>query len=287
MASIVFVTDSTAGLKASFAQENNIQVVPLYMQTEDSIYRDGVDLTAKDFYELLPSLNKLPTTSQPSVGDFVSVYSELIEKGAEAIVSVHIPSGISGTTNSARLAAEQFPKTRIEIIDMTCPCAAAQLAIEAGVRANLAGESVDAVVKAVEAVSESHGTVFMVDTLEYLHKGGRIGGASALVGSVLKFKPLLYFNDRKIDAIGRERGAEKALDAMLRIMDGWMPKDEPLKAVMMVAQSEDRAERILQKASGILNIVEVDTAWLSPVIGAHVGPGCLGMCCCPMDKLHI
>ena len=287
MASIVFVTDSTAGLKASFTQENNIQVVPLYMQTEDSIYRDGVDLTAKDFYELLPSLNKLPTTSQPSVGDFVSVYSELIEKGAEAIVSVHISSGISGTTNSARLAAEQFPKTRIEIIDMTCPCAAAQLAIEAGVRANLAGESVDAVVKAVEAVSESHGTVFMVDTLEYLHKGGRIGGASALVGSVLKFKPLLYFNDRKIDAIGRERGAEKALDAMLRIMDGWMPKDEPLKAVMMVAQSEDRAERILQKASGILNIVEVDTAWLSPVIGAHVGPGCLGMCCCPMDKLHI
>ena len=74
---------------------------------------------------------------------------------------------------------------------------------------------------------------------------------------------------------------------MLKIMDGWMPKDEPLKAVMMVAQSEDRAERILQKASGILNIVEVDTAWLSPVIGAHVGPGCLGMCCCPMDKLHI
>jgi DegV family protein with EDD domain len=284
MSTIAIVSDSTASLSEAYVRAHGIHVVPLYLRIDDATYRDGVDISPSAFYERLPRCSVLPTTSQPSVGDFAAVYRQALAGGAAGIISVHLSSGISGTVNSARLAAEQLPDAAIEIVDTQCAAAAQQIVIEAVVAAVERGAGfAEACGVAQRAVAEQR-TVFTVDTLEYLYKGGRIGGAAALFGSLLQFKPLLHFEEGKITALERVRKATRAVQRMVEIMEGWMPAGEPVRAVIMQAACPERAGALegLLRASRI-PIAEADIVPLSPVIGTHVGNGTLGICCLPMS----
>jgi len=281
MSSVAFVSDSTASLSSEFVDQYGITVVPLYVRFGEEIFRDGVDITSEEFYARLPHCKELPSTSQPSVGDFVDAYSTLVERGADEIISVHISSAISGTVNSARLAAEQVKEARITVIDTECAVAAHNLALQAGVQAASNGADYEQSVEAVRRVVASQKTIFMVDTLEYLYKGGRIGGAEAFFGSLLQFKPLLYFNDGRIDALERVRKSKRSLLRMTDIMCEWMGPDEPVRLITMHAACPDRIQTVVDLLKERVSVASQESVPLSPVIGAHVGNGCLGICCCP------
>jgi len=283
MSKTVVLADSCAGLSQEYAAQHHVRIMPLYLVIDGKTYRDGIDITSAEFYERLPKCTNLPTTSQPSVGDFVAVYRELIDAGATDIVSIHISSGISGTVNSALTALQEIEGARIEVIDTQCASAAEVAVIQAAVNAIDRGLDMDGVVAAARNAVALQRTVFTVDTLEYLYKGGRIGGAAALFGSLLQFKPLLYFVDGKITALERVRTAAKALPRMVEVIGEWLGKTEPLRVIVMQAACMERAEELSALIRRELNVADLETVALAPVIGAHVGNGTLGLCCCPVS----
>lgn len=285
MSRIAIISDSTASLRDDVVQRYGIYVVPLYIHIGDQTLRDGVDITPERFYERLPHTTPLPTTSQPSVGDFTAVYRRAVQDGADAIISIHLSSGISGTVNSAQLAAQEVEGARIEIVDTANAAAAHQLAVEAAAQAVADGADLEETLRTVRAVLHRNRTIFTVDTLEYLYKGGRIGGAAALLGSVLQFRPLLYFKDGRIDALERVRRSGRALARMVEIMEGWLEPEVPVKAVLMHAAAMDRVRELEGLIQGRLPVAQAEVVPLTPVIGTHVGNGTVGMCCCPMELL--
>jgi len=287
MSFTALVSDSTAGLSQEFVEKHGIRVVPLYIQMGDTTYRDQVDITAQEFYERLPHCTPLPTTSQPSAGDLATVYRKLVDQGATAIISVHISSGISGTVSSAHTAAEGIDGVPIEVIDTQTASAAHMLAVEAGARALADGASFEDAVAAIRGVLEAQRIAFSVDTLEYLYKGGRIGGAAALLGSVLQFRPLLYFKEGKIDALERVRTSKRALRRMAELMAEWLGADEPVYAVAIEAACKDRSQTLLNLVQECMNVADARIQTLTPVLGAHVGNGTVGLCCCPVSALHL
>jgi DegV family protein with EDD domain len=281
MAFTALVSDSTAGLSEEFVQEYGIRTIPLYLHVGDKTFRDRVDITPEAYYEQLPHLPTLPTTSQPSVGDFTALYQELIAQGATGIISVHLSSGISGTVNSATLAKEQIQGVPIEVIDTQSASAAHMLAVEAGARALRAGASQAEAVAIIREVLMTQYLVFTVDTLEYLYKGGRIGGASALIGSLLQFKPILGFKEGKIAALERVRTTSRAAARLIELEKEHFGPSEPLHVAVMQATCPERAEALVTLARENLNVVSARINVLTPVIGTHSGPGTLGLSCCP------
>jgi DegV family protein with EDD domain len=283
---IGIVSDSTASLPEETAKKYDIRIVPLYVKVGDKTYRDRVDITPEEFYKLLPGASPLPTTSQPSAGDFVVVYRELVNQGVAGIISIHLSSGISGTVNSAHLAAEQVKDVPIAIIDTQCAVGAHLLTVEATAQALQGGADFQAAVAVANKVIERQRTVFCLDTLEYLYKGGRIGGAAALVGSLLQFKPLLYFKDGKIDVLERVRKSSRSLARMVEVMQEWLGNEEPLETVVMHADALDRAETLATLVRGRLDVANLRITWVTPVIGTHAGPGTMGLCCCPVSAMR-
>jgi DegV family protein with EDD domain len=283
MSTIAIVSDSTAGLAPDFVERHGIRVVPLYLKIGEQVYRDGVDIGQEEFYRRLPQSDTLPTTSQPSAGDFAKVYGELAEQGVKQIISVHLSAEISGTINSANLAAQQVQGVQVEIVDTRSAAAAHQLTVEVAAQQVQAGAAFEDVVAAARRVVEAQRIVFTVDTLEYLYKGGRIGGAAKLLGSLLKFKPLLYFNDGRVDALERVRTSTRALARMAEVMAEWLGSEEPLQAVVMDAAATDRAVALAEMLPNYVNVVNVRVAAVPPVLGAHGGPGMVGLCCCPVS----
>lgn len=281
MSFTALVCDSTAALSEEFVERYGIRVVPLYIQIDGATYRDGVDITAEEFYRRLPHCTTLPTTSQPSAGDFGGVYRDLVEQGATGIISIHLSSGISATVNSAHVAATEIDSVPIEIVDTQSASAAHTLVVEAGAWALEAGATMEEALVPIRQVIEQQKIVFSVDTLEYLYKGGRIGGAAALVGSLLQFKPLLYFNDGIIAALERVRTSRRALMRMVELMAGWMGDEEPVRAVAIEAACKDRGEALAELVRQRMNVTDLRLDTLTPVLGTHVGNGTVGLCCCP------
>jgi DegV family protein with EDD domain len=287
MSFIGLVSDSTPGLSDDYvAQHENLRVVPLYLKMGDETLRDGVDIKADEFYRRLPQMSTLPTTSQPSAGDFQTCYQELVNAGASGIVSIHLSSGISGTINSATLATQEID-VPVEIVDTQSAAASHLMAVEAAQRAILSGASLEEVAAVAKNVSEQQRIVFAVETLEYLYKGGRIGGAAALVGSLLQMKPLLYFRDGHIDALEKVRTSKRALQRMVELMGEWMDGKGPLQVMVMHAAAPERAEELVAVVEKNLSIGSLRTLLVPPVLGAHAGPGTLGICCCPISVLGI
>ena len=281
MSSTALVSDSTAGLSEDFVRRHDISVVPLYLKIGETTYRDGLDITPDEFYARLPNCDVLPTTSQPSVGDFEQVYGQLAEQGVTDIISIHLSSEISGTVNSANQAASQMRGLRIEVVDTLCAAGAHRLAVETGAGCLECGASFEETVAAVMRVVDHQRTLFVVDTLEYLYKGGRIGGAAALVGSLLQFKPLLCIREGKVDALERVRVSGRALRRMVDIMGDWLGSEGPLQAMVMHAACLEEAESLAELLPQRLDVANVRIMALPPVLGAHVGNGTLGLCCCP------
>ncbi len=280
MQKIALVTDSTAYLTPTLIARYQVHVIPLYLYFEDQTYRDGVDIDTATFFRLLRRSSTLPTTSQPSLGDFLSLYRKLSEV-AETIISIHISSGISGTVTTAEMARqalmeEMASPPRIEIIDSRSTAAGLALLVTAAGRAIAIGRSVDEVVATVRSIAERMEVFFVVDTLTYLHKGGRIGGAAALVGSMLQIKPILCLREGKIDLLERARTTRRARRRLLELVEA-RAGDRPIHAAVIHADALSAAEMIRRRVASRVDCRELLLLELSPAIATHVGPGTVGL----------
>lgn len=276
MSNIAIITDSTANLSADYVSEHNIRVVPLKIHWEEETLLDGVDIAPDAFYQRLKNASKLPTTSQPSLHDFLQLYNDAA-KDNDGIIVLLISSGISGTVASATSAANEFNAKPVRVIDSRSTSAGLALVVQAVVKAAEDGQDLNSLVELAEDTAKKTSIYFMVDTLEYLHKGGRIGGAARFFGAALNIKPILYLNEEgKIDTLEKVRTKHQALNRLLELAkeksNGKKTHARIIHAFVPEAADEFNVRLQDQVDCSTTGIVD-----LSPVIGAHVGPGTIGL----------
>ncbi|MDD3824681.1 MAG: DegV family protein [Anaerolineaceae bacterium] len=274
---IKIVTDSTAYLPQSIVEKNDLRVVPLCVHFGDKTYREGVDLSNGEFYTRLKEAPVLPTTSQPSAGEFYEVFSELVAQGHE-IVTLTISSRLSGTWNSAMAAKEMMPDAKISVIDSLSTSVGLMLMIEAAVNARNAGASREEIVQQVEEIKKKMHLFFVVDTLEYLAKGGRIGNAKAFLGTLLKVKPILFLKDGAIEPLEQVRSKRKAQARMVDLVAECMGGDGKGARIALVDALVPEESAVLAKEiHERLGCEPLYLTQLGPVIGTHTGPGVVGV----------
>jgi len=276
MSKIAIVTDSTAYLPAELNQQYNIQIIPLTVIFGDESFRDGVDLSPAAFYTRLQQSERMPTTSQVTVGAFKELYGLLAQGGYDTL-TITISAKLSGTVDSARQAAQILPDANIEIVDSLSTTLDQGLVVLAAARAVEAGASLAEAKQVAEEARDRSGVVFAVDTLEFLHRGGRIGGAKRLLGTVLNIKPILQIKDARVDTLEQTRTRKKSLNRLVEIVAERVAGKSNLRLGVSHANSQEDAQRVLEMASARLNPVETMVAELSPVIGTHVGPGTVSL----------
>jgi DegV family protein with EDD domain len=268
------VVDSTADFPEAAERFPNWRMVPLYVRFGDESYRDYVELGPHDFYERLRVAPTPPTTSQPTPGDFAAAYAELA--GYERIFSVHIPQTLSGTIQSARVAAEELGDKVRPIDSGTASAAIAMLgfAIQRRLERGTTDEEVDAL---VERFKERAGLLFTVDTLEFLQRGGRIGRAAKFAGQLLNVKPILTIEDGEVVPLKRVRGAAKAFAEFQRQFTEETADGESLRVGIAHADAQDRAEQLRKMVAGERPHAQVEiVTTLGAVVGTHAGPGTVG-----------
>jgi DegV family protein with EDD domain len=275
---VAVVTDSTSYLPRELVAARGIHEVSLYV-SDGAGQRRELDISDyARFYDDLRAASDLPTTSQPSIGDFEAVYEPLLAAGAD-VVSVHISGGISGTIESARQAAAEVagrhPGRRIEVVDSTVSAGALGLVVLAGARSAETAGDVDAVVGAANAAIAAMQFWFAVDTLEYLRRGGRIGSAQAWLGGALKIKPILTL-DGQITPIERVRTSRRAFERMVEFLQS-RHADGADAWVVQHVQSPEVADRLVEQGRAIFGSEPAFVSEVGPVIGAHVGPGLVGV----------
>jgi DegV family protein with EDD domain len=246
------------------------------VQWGDKTYLDGVDISPAEFYARLESAKSLPTTSQPSPDDFRKVFDRLVPE-YDSILVILISSGVSGTVASALSAAAEFSALPVEVIDTRLAAGSQALVVLAAARALEQGASLEEAAEVARRAIENMHIFFIVDTLEYLHKGGRIGGASRYMGTLLDIKPVLFLNpEGKIDALEKVRTRRKALDRLVElIVDNAGSK--PAHLCVFHAAALEAAQEVMERASIQMNCRESLLLDLGPAIGTHVGPGTIGM----------
>jgi DegV family protein with EDD domain len=279
---IRIVTDSAATLPAGIAEQYNIEVVPLYVKVGQDTYREGINLSDEEFFARLPSANPLPTTSQPSPADFENVYRPIIEAGDE-ILSIHISSPLSGTYNSARNAIMAMDNPPISVVDTLSVSPGTSLIVIAAARMAQAGKSREEIVAKCEELAQQVLLVLTLDTLEYLRKGGRIGGAQAFLGGLLRVKPVIYLKDGKLQPGERARSRRKAIEQLVE-MEKQRFGNQPLWVIVAQANANDLNELEAQARSG-LNVQELWHCNIGPVVSTHTGPNALGIAAIPAPQM--
>lgn len=286
MPSVAVATDSTNYLPRALADSEGIHQVSLYVgwqgQPERELEMDGFE----DFYERLRRDPELPTTSQPSIGDFLAVWEPLLE-GGQDIVSVHLAGGISGTFEAARqahgLLTERGLGDRVEVIDGETACGGVGLLVLAAAAAARSGADKDAVAARVRETRKALQIWFCLDTLDYLRRGGRVGKAQAWLGGTLKIKPILSL-EYEITPVERVRTAGRAFERMVqyaqelhdRGADGW---------VVQHIQAPEQAQRLIDRCLEVFDSEPVFTSEVGPVIGTYTGPGLIGVGAIPRTLL--
>jgi DegV family protein with EDD domain len=274
---IVVVTDSTAYISKTVLGDFDIPVIPLWLIWGNERFRDGVDIDPPTFYGRLPGAKVFPTTSQPSTGEFVEFFQR-VGQGAEAVVAVLISSRFSGTVTSAMTAKNQLPDMDIRVVDSLSTSMGLGFGALAAARAAAAGKTVEETVAAAEKVCDGMNVMFAVDTLEYLHRGGRIGGAKRLLGTALNLKPLLYLVDGRIEALASVRTKRKAVARMLAIAEERLGGKRMAEAAVLDVDCPEEGYSIAQMMKERFGLSMVHQAQVSPAIGSHVGPGTVGVC---------
>ena len=275
MSRIAVVTDSTAYLPPELVAQYGIYVMPQQLIWGDETFLDGVTMDPPTFYERLSRSADIPTTSQASAGEFADLFAEAA-RNADGIVGVFISTELSGTVASALTARESLPHLPIEVVDSRSTTMGLGFVALAAARAAAKGRGLAEVAAAARELVPRVNVFFVVETLEYLHQGGRIGGASRLLGSALRIKPLLHLTGGRIDALGRVRTKRKAVERMLEVMAGRVG-DAPVHAAVIHANAPEEATRLREQVRERFSYAELHLADLSPVIGTHVGPGTVGV----------
>lgn len=272
---VAIVIDSTAFIPQETLEQYPIHVIPLNLHWGKESQLDGVDITVDEFYERLQQEASLPTTSQPSAGRFLEFFNKVAEE-AESIVGIFISSDLSGTYASAHAAVDMLGDFPIEIVDCRSTSLVQGILALIAARAAESGKDYKEVADTVRRLVPHTRLMFVVDTLEYLHKGGRIGGARHLLGSVLSIKPLLSVVDGRIEPLASVRTKKKAVKRLLEIAREDTAGMQKLHVGVIHASAPEEGEALCRQVAEQLAPQELMLSQLSPVVGAHVGPGAVG-----------
>ncbi len=274
MANIALVTDSTAYLTPDQIYHYQIHVVPLSIVFGDQVYREGVDITATEFYERLQAGEALPTTSQPPIGEFVTVFEKLLADHDE-VMCLLLSDKLSGTYRSAVSAAEMVDSARIHVVDSGIASYGIAGPLMDGAELASRGGTVADILNLWNRQLANMHAYFVLDTLEYLHKGGRIGGAAAAFGALLQIKPILTLVDGRIDLFEKVRTHRRAMENMAAQLEAVAAEGAPLKLAVVHSHRLDDAIALHDELVSRYPTMEVTISELGPVIGAHTGPGVL------------
>mgnify|MGYP001336131414 FL=1 len=267
------VTDSSADLPADLVQQHGITVLPCYVVVDDQPLKDGVDIMPDDFYRRLQADGRFPTTAQPTVADFQEVYRGLAGQG-DQVVSVHVSGKLSGTLNSAEQAKASIDGAEIELIDSQLASIPLGLAVlDAAAIASEGGSLQEVAEKVRQGLGLHHG-LFALDTLEYLHKGGRIGKARAFMGSILHVKPILRLQDGEAHPVERPRNRERAMRRLVELASELAPVR---RLAVIYSTDADRMATLKQDLTGLLPADQIIEARFGSTLGTYIGPDALGV----------
>ena len=277
MSKIALVTDSTCSMPKELIEKYNINVVPQVLIWGKETFEDGVNITPSEFYTRIKTATVMPSTTQVTVASFLEIYQQLLDQDYQ-ILSILVSTKLSGTVNSAVQAKSMLPPDApIEIIDSNSTAMAMGFHVLTVARAIKQGANMAECVALAQKASLATGVFFAVDTLEFLHRGGRIGGATRFMGTLLNFKPILELRDGRVEASERVRTRRKSLDRMVELTVEQIGKRTPVRLSSLHANAPEDAQYVLEAASAKLNPIEVVYSEVSPVVGVHAGPGVVGL----------
>jgi DegV family protein with EDD domain len=275
---IGFVTDSTADVPADLAGHHGIEIVPALVNIGSNSYLDGIEISRENFYARLPDLNPPPTTSSPSVGSFQERYEKLLQAGADFVISIHPPNNLSGIFNAARLAAEAFGQ-RVKVLD------SGQISLGLGFQVILAAEAaahgaiLDEVTALMNSVRQRVRLAALLDTIEYIHRSGRVSWAVAKIGTILRLQPLVELRYGIVHRLGQARTRLQGIERLKDALNSWGQLE---RVAVLHTNAESAARQLLEEVKSKVPVqpllVNVTTA-----IGAHVGPNGLGFTAVPLQ----
>jgi DegV family protein with EDD domain len=278
MSKVAIVTDSTAYLPTGELSKYSITVTPQILIWGDETFLDGVDIQPDEFYRKLKTAKIMPTTSQVAIVTMKTTFEKLIEAGYD-VLGIFLSAKLSGTMDSATKALEMLPKAadKIAIVDSNTTSMAMGFHVLAAARAASSGANLADCRKIAETARQHTGVFFVVDTLEFLRRGGRIGGAQAMIGSALNLKPILELRDGRIESAEKVRTKGKAIHRMIELVVEQIGSRTPVRLATLHANAEAEARSALEEAAAMVNPIEKILASVSPVIGSHAGPGTVGL----------
>lgn len=276
MSKVALVSDSTANIPKNLIEKYQITVIPQILVWDNETFLDGIDIQPDEFYTRLKTAKVMPTTSQASPKSFRDTYERLLEQDYE-ILTVVVSAQLSGTMDSAIQAKETLPGAPIEIVDSCSVAMASGFQLLAAARAAETGASL-AECKAIAEKARQHtGVVFAVDTLEFLHRGGRIGGGARLLGTALNLKPILEVTGGRVEPVDRVRTRRKSIVRLLEIIEERIKDRQPIRLATLHANAYEEAREILEIADRRFNSIESVFSEVSPVVGTHTGPRTVGL----------
>lgn len=277
MSKVALVTDSTSYIPQDMVEKYNITVIPQVLIWGEETYRDGIDIQPEEFYNRLSKASVMPSTSQAMPSAFINVFNELLNKDQE-VLAVLISEKLSGTLASAIQAKSMLPEgAPVELVDSkTTSMAMGFLVLEAA-RAAEEGASLSEIKEFVEKNLDKTGIFVTVDTLEFLHRGGRIGGGARFLGAALNIKPILELVDGKLEACERVRTRSRALNRVVELVEERIGGRKPIHLASLHANCPEDAKLVVDRLNERLEVKENLVSTVSPVVGTHVGPGTVGI----------
>jgi DegV family protein with EDD domain len=279
MSKVAVVTDSTSYIPEEMLSGLPIYSLPLQVIWDGKVYLDNVDIHPREFYERLQTAKVMPTTSQATPAAFTKMYGQLLEEGYD-VFSIHISGKLSGTLDSAHQARDQYPGANIELFDSLTTAMALGFQSLLVAKAAKEGATLKECVELATQARANSDVYFVVSTLEFLKRGGRIGGAQAFLGTALNLKPILTVKEGRIEAMERVRTMSKALDRLADIVEQAIDGRKPLHLATLHANAENEAVALLDRCAarvGSENVTDAVLSEVSPTIGTHTGPGTVGV----------
>jgi DegV family protein with EDD domain len=273
---IAIITDSSASLPDQLKEELGIQVIPLWLIWDEQCYRDGIDIDSHSFYQRLKGSASLPSSTQPTIEEFKDLFQKcsLTYTGAVCVLA---SSRISGTVDSAMAARKLQPDFPVSVVDSGFSAMGQGLIAASAARAAAAGRSLEEVTQIAESTRDQTNLLFVVDTLEYLHKGGRIGGAKKLLGTALNIKPILHFQEGLIQPLSQARTKKKAIEELLNITAKRLGSKKMGEAGVVHVDCLEEGRNLAEQVRSRFDPPLLHLSDVSPVVGTHVGPGGLGL----------
>lgn len=273
---IAVMTDSTAYIPAKIREELNIHMVPLSVVFDDTSYREEIDITTEEFYEKLKSYKELPTTSQPSIG-YIAEKLEQLAEDYDAVISVHLSSGISGTYQAVLSAGEMVEGIDLYAYDSEASCFVQAFYVYEAVKLSKENKTPEEIIVRLDEMKQSMRAYFMVDDLTNLTRGGRLSNAQAIVGSLLQVKPVLHFVDKLIVPFEKIRTRKKAVNRLIGMLEAEAEKGKDLKVSFIHANDEEAALALEKDFKKKYPNIETSISYFGPVIGTHLGEKAIGV----------